>query len=80
MNFRRLLPGLALFTLLSNTVEAQVILDDSFEDRSVNGWASYPPAQDTAYDPELFCSRVDRVGPLALCRALQPNSVLPPTS
>ncbi len=37
-------------------------------------WSSYPPAQDTAYDPTIWVKRVEGNPSLALAREIQPWS------
>lgn len=44
-----------------------------FEAGSVGAWSSYPPAQDTAYDPTIWVKKLPGNPGLALVREVQPN-------
>jgi hypothetical protein len=50
------------------------IFSADFESGSVGAWSSYPPAQDTAYDPTIWVKRIDGNPSLALAREIQPWS------
>ena len=54
-------------------LEPKIFATD-FESGSVGAWSSYPPAQDTAYDPTIWVKRVDGNPGLALTREIQPWS------
>ena len=50
---------LGAFLLCSDVLRAEPVLEPyvfraSFEDGAVGPWSSYPPAQDTAYDPTIW--------------------------
>ena len=66
------LPG----SLLAQNPEAQLdrftyVFD--FESGSVGAWSSYPPAQDTAYDPTIWVKKMPGNAGLALVREITPN-------
>ena len=44
-----------------------------FESGSVGSWSSYPPAQDTAYDPTIWVKQVEGNASKALLREITPN-------
>jgi hypothetical protein len=44
-----------------------------FESGSVGAWSSYPPAQDTAYDPTIRVKRITGSAGLVLVREIRPN-------
>lgn len=44
-----------------------------FESGSVGAWSSYPPAQDTAYDPTIWVKNLPGNPGLALVREIRPN-------
>ncbi len=50
------------------------VFSADFESGSVGAWSSYPPAQDTAYDPTIWVKRVEGNPGLALAREIQPWS------
>ncbi len=50
------------------------VFSADFESGSVGAWSSYPPAQDTAYDPTIWVKRIDGNPGLALAREIQPWS------
>ncbi len=54
-------------------LEPQRLVFD-FESGSVGAWSSYPPAQDTAYDPTIAVRVVDGNPTRALVRDIIPNS------
>ena len=45
-----------------------------FESGSVGPWSSYPPAQDTAYDPTIWVKKLPENPGLALVREIRPNT------
>jgi len=45
-----------------------------FESGSVGPWSSYPPAQDTAYDPTIWVKKLPGNAGLALVREIRPNT------
>ena len=47
--------------------------DFDFESGSVGAWSSYPPAQDTAYDPTIEVKKIGGHSGLALVREIRPN-------
>jgi hypothetical protein len=49
------------------------VYDFDFESGSVGSWSSYPPAQDTAYDPTIWVKAIEGNGGLALVREIRPN-------
>ncbi len=49
------------------------IYDFGFESGSVGAWSSYPPAQDTAYDPTIWVKTIEGNSGLALVREIIPN-------
>src|SRR5512139_2686845 len=44
-----------------------------FESGSVGAWSSYPPAQDTAYDPTIWIKKLPGNPGFALVREIRPN-------
>jgi hypothetical protein len=60
-------------------VSAKTIIEpytyyEDFESGSVGPWSSYPPAQDTAYDPTIWVKHTDKdSGNRALFREITPN-------
>lgn len=46
--------------------------EEGFESGSVGAWSSYPPSQDTAYDPTIWVKPVEN-GSRALFREITPN-------
>jgi len=44
-----------------------------YESGSVGAWSSYPPAQDTAYDPTIWVKKLPGNPGLALVREIRPN-------
>lgn len=50
------------------------VFSADFESGSVGAWSSYPPAQDTAYDPTIWVKRIEGNPGLALAREVQPWS------
>ncbi|HUT62904.1 MAG TPA: hypothetical protein VMZ04_03000 [Anaerolineae bacterium] len=48
---------------------------EGFESGSVGSWSSYPPAQDTAYDPTIWIKPLfyENASQRALYREIQPN-------
>jgi hypothetical protein len=49
------------------------VYDFDFESGSVGAWSSYPPAQDTAYDPTIWIKTIEGNSGLALVREIIPN-------
>lgn len=76
-----LLPGAALFlfgaaALFSQETGNQLgpyTYNFDFESGSVGAWSSYPPAQDTAYDPTIWVRKLPGNPGLALVREIRPN-------
>jgi hypothetical protein len=72
-----LLGGLAL-AAVSQTDESEVFepftFSADFESGSVGAWSSYPPAQDTAYDPSIWVKTVEGNAGLCLVREITPYS------
>ncbi|MCL5030878.1 MAG: heparinase II/III-family protein [Bacteroidetes bacterium] len=40
-------------------VTEKVNYKQNFEEGSINGWEPYPPFQDTGFDPNFYCKRID---------------------
>lgn len=70
--FSRLTLFYFLFNSFISTICAQQLLDDlilsnpvnvleDFEEGHTNGWESYPPSQDTGFDPNFLCERTDGI-------------------
>ncbi len=78
----RIRPAARLLILLGLAASAfaqEPVLDPhrlvfDFESGSVGAWSSYPPAQDTAYDPTIAVRVVDGNPTRALVRDVVPNS------
>ena len=75
--FRRILTVIAGFLVWVTMVEAGPVLtpgiyEEHFESGSVGAWSSYPPSQDTAYDPTIWV-KLSGNGTLALFREITPN-------
>ena len=73
-----LITGLILFPAMASAepVLTDFVYIDDFEDGSVGSWTSYPPAQDTAYDPTIWVRPLRSAGDVpnrALYREIQPN-------
>jgi len=72
-----LLGGLALAAAAqteSSSVFEPFIFSADFESGSVGAWSSYPPAQDTAYDPSIWVKKIDGGAGLRLVREISPYS------
>ena len=50
-----LISALAL-AQISNVITAPVEFRQDFEEGHISGWESYPPFQDSAFDPDFKCS------------------------
>lgn len=71
---------LVLFVCAAFRVGAEPVLDpyvfnETFEDGSVGAWSSYPPSQDTAYDPTIWIKpiKAEKADNRALYREITPN-------
>ncbi|MHB8581064.1 MAG: heparinase II/III domain-containing protein [Ignavibacteriaceae bacterium] len=40
-------------------ITVKVNYRQDFEEGNTNGWESYPPFQDTGFDPDFYCKRID---------------------
>ncbi len=60
---------------ISEPVLEPFVYSEGFEDGTVGAWSSYPPAQDTAYDPSIWVKplRAVEAGNRALYREITPN-------
>jgi hypothetical protein len=64
----------ALAQLGSEEAIEAVTWKADFESGSVGAWSSYPPAQDTAYDPSIWVKKVEGNGSLCLVREITPHT------
>lgn len=58
-------PALKLFSIFKNNsssgsiITRQINYQENFEEGHTNGWESYPPSQDTGFDPNFYCEKID---------------------
>jgi hypothetical protein len=67
--------GMAQDTPVPETLEPSAWTAD-FESGSVGAWSSYPPAQDTAYDPTIWIKRVEDNASRCLVKEIVPYSAI----
>lgn len=69
---------LSIVSIVAGAAGADLKLDPAvvtfdFESGSVGAWSSYPPAQDTAYDPTIWVKKIEGNETAALLREIAPN-------
>ncbi len=57
----------------NNEIFKKEFLYFDFESGSVGSWSSYPPSEDTAYDPSIYIRKIGENNTKALIRETQPN-------
>ncbi|MCD6307669.1 MAG: heparinase II/III-family protein, partial [Candidatus Latescibacteria bacterium] len=80
---KRMVPLLLMAAMISflpaaapgDAVLVPYVFEESFESGSVGPWSSYPPSQDTAYDPTIWVKplKVEQADNRALYREITPN-------
>jgi len=68
--FLLLISGSVAESEFSLNVLEPVVFRADFENGSVGPWSSYPPAQDTAYDPTIWVKKVEGNNSLSLVREI----------
>ncbi len=43
----------------NSNIMKPITYSENFEEGNTDGWESYPPFQDTGFDPNLYCQRID---------------------
>jgi len=72
---------LGIVSIVAGAAGADLKLDPAvvkfdFESGSVGAWSSYPPAQDTAYDPTIWVKKIEGNETAALLREIVPNDAI----